>query len=138
MQLNKKKELAARTLGVGKERIMFNLHRLAEIKEAITKQDIRDLLQANAIFAKQIKGRKTRMKVKKRRGPGSIKKKIKGGKREYISVTRRLRFYIRDLRKKNILNSNDYLRLRKEIKSRMFKDKTHLKEAIKNISNGAK
>ena len=43
MNLQKKKELAARTLTIGKDRIMFNTSRLDEIKEAITKQDIKDL-----------------------------------------------------------------------------------------------
>ena len=43
MNLSKKKALAARTLNVGKARILFNVQRLGEIKEAITKQDIRDL-----------------------------------------------------------------------------------------------
>ena len=35
MQLSNKKMLAARTLGVGKERVVFNKERLDEIKEAI-------------------------------------------------------------------------------------------------------
>jgi len=37
MKINNKKELAARTLGIGKSRILFNNSRLSEIKDAITK-----------------------------------------------------------------------------------------------------
>ena len=40
MQLNKKKALAAKTLEVGKDRIIFMNGSLAEIKEAITRKDI--------------------------------------------------------------------------------------------------
>ena len=40
MNLGKKKQLAARTLGVGKSRVHFVNENLNEIKEAITKQDI--------------------------------------------------------------------------------------------------
>ena len=46
MKLEGKKDLVARTLGVGKGRIVFNVQRLEEIKQAITKQDIKDLVQA--------------------------------------------------------------------------------------------
>jgi len=41
MKLDKKKNLAKRVLNVGKERIIFVKERLSEIKEAITKQDIK-------------------------------------------------------------------------------------------------
>ena len=43
MQLSNKKELAAKVLEVGKGRIIFVESALAEIKEAITRQDILDL-----------------------------------------------------------------------------------------------
>ena len=77
MQLNKKKELAARTLKVGKGRIVFNKERLSDIKEAITKQDIRELLRDKAIIITAIQGRRKIVKRKTRRRAGSIKKKVK-------------------------------------------------------------
>ena len=49
MNLEKKKALAAKILHVGKERIVFNSERLAEIKESITRQDIRDLFANKSI-----------------------------------------------------------------------------------------
>ena len=42
-KLDRRKDLASRVLGVGKRRIIFDSSRLSEIKEAITKQDIKDL-----------------------------------------------------------------------------------------------
>ena len=57
MNLKKKKELAARTLKVGKGRIMFVDARLEDIKEALTKQDVRDLKEDGAIVVKEVKGR---------------------------------------------------------------------------------
>ena len=44
MKLDKKKTIAARVLNVGKDRVWFNPERLQEIKEAITRQDIKDLI----------------------------------------------------------------------------------------------
>ena len=58
MNLSKKKSLAVKTLKVGKDRIVFLKPRLDEIKEAITKQDIRELQKEGAIIVKGIKGRK--------------------------------------------------------------------------------
>ena len=55
MNLAKKKSLAARVFGVGKSRVVFAKSRLNEIKEAITKQDIRDLKKDGAITILEIK-----------------------------------------------------------------------------------
>lgn len=46
MKLENKKDLASRALKVGKNRIAFNKSRLTEIKEAITKQDFKDLKES--------------------------------------------------------------------------------------------
>jgi len=57
MNLRAKKQLAANTLGVGKGRIIFVNERLEEIKEAITKQDMRNLQKDGAIIIREVKGR---------------------------------------------------------------------------------
>lgn len=132
MNLKKKKDLAVKVLGVGKERIIFNTQRLDEIKEAITKQDIRDLFDAGAISIKEIKGSKVKKQRKTRRRKGSIRKKVKGTKREYMHLTRNLREYLFQSRRKGEISRETYLKIRKEIKARTFKDKNHLKERIKN------
>ena len=76
MNLRNKKVLAAKTLGVGKNRIYFSGQGFKEIKEAITRQDIKDLYNEKIIKIKPIKGRKKVQKRKRRRGPGKIKKKL--------------------------------------------------------------
>ena len=58
MNLRKKKILAARLLKVGKDRIKFVSERITEIKEAITKQDIRDFVKENIIVVKELRGRR--------------------------------------------------------------------------------
>jgi|SRR3989338_2767765 len=133
MNLEKKKILAARTLKVGKARIVFNTQRLGEIKEAITKQDIRDLFDSKAIFIKEIKGRKKIEKRKSRRRKGSIKKTIKRSKEKYMILARKLRAYLFELRRKELLPRDKYLQLRKQIKAGVFKSKHHLKESIAGV-----
>lgn len=76
MNLRSKKNLAAKTFDVGKKRISIINSRKEEIKEAITKQDIRDLFESGAIIIKDKKGRKKRTKRKSKRGVGKVKKKV--------------------------------------------------------------
>ncbi len=137
MDLTKKRELAARTLGIGVGRVMFNVQRIEDIKEAISKQDIRDLVADKAIFIREIKGRKANTGRKRRRA-GSIRMKPNNRKREYIIVTRKSRAYVGELRKQGKLTSEEFLKLRKEIRSKQFKNKSHLKERIALMKNGGK
>jgi large subunit ribosomal protein L19e len=130
MKLDKKKELAAKTLKVGKGRICFSIENLAEIKEAITKQDIRDLAKQGIIKIKLVKGRKKIKKRKTKRGPGKIKKRIKRRKQEYVKITRKLRGYIKELTKQEKIEKEEYRELRKKIRARTFKSKAQLKEYL--------
>lgn len=135
MKLERKKDLVARTLGVGKDRIAFNVARLNEIKEAITKQDIRDLFASGAIFIKEIKGTKTNVPRNLRRRAGSIKKKVKYGKRDYINRTRKFRDYIQRLKNNDMMPNETYRKLRQEIRASMFKTLAHLKERIEVLKH---
>ena len=81
MQLNKKKELASRVLGIGKKRIIFNKEALEDVKEALTKQDIKDLVKSGSIFVKEVSGTKKQVKRTTRRRAGSIKKNVNTRKR---------------------------------------------------------
>lgn len=129
MNLSKKKELAKRTLGVGKDRIIFLESRLGEIKEAITKQDIRDLKNEGAIAIKDIKGRK-KVKRKKKRSVGNIRKKVNKGKREYVIMTRKLRKYLSGIKEQGKISKKDELEIRNKIRNRIFKSKAHLREYV--------
>jgi len=130
--LANKKALAARTLNVGKKRICFNSANFAEIKEAITKQDIRDLYSEGAIKIKPIKGRRKIKRRKTKRGPGKIKKTVNKRKQIYVKITRKLRAYLKELKKIKVIENALYIELRKKIRMREFKSKAHLKEYLKD------
>ncbi|MEK6855586.1 MAG: 50S ribosomal protein L19e [Nanoarchaeota archaeon] len=133
MNLSKKKALAAETLGVGKGRIIFNTARLDEIKEALTKQDIRDLYVAGAISIREIIGSKKVVPKENRRRAGSIKKKVNKSKEVYMAITRKLRRYIKELLSHEKITKLQYLKLRQEIRAHSFKSKAHLKERLVNL-----
>lgn len=130
MNLKKKKELASRTLRIGKSKIVFLESRKDEIKEAITKQDIRDLKKDGAIVIKEKKGRKKKKKKVKNKGPGKIRKKVNTRKRDYVIMTRRLRSIVAEMKKQKRLSSEDAIEIRKKIRNKKFRSKAHLREHI--------
>ena len=130
MKLNTKKNLAVRTLGVGKGRIVFVKSRLDEIKEAITKADVKQLKEEGAIVIKEVGGRKKVVKRKRKRGPGKIKKKVNKRKQEYVKMTRKLRAHIKPLKEKGKLSREDFLDIRKRIRNRKFSSLKNLKDHI--------
>ena len=133
MNLRSKKQLIGKTLNVGVNRILLDETMLSEIKEAITRQDIRDLKKQGIIKIKEIKGRQTKKKRKTRRKQGSRKKKIVNRKQEYVKITRKLRDYIKNLQDKNDISKEIYQDIRKKIRSRNFRSLAHLREYIKEL-----
>ena len=133
MQLSKKKDLAAKVLKVGKNRIMFVEANLPEIKEAITRMDILDLHKSGAIKIREVSGRKKIVKRKNRRRTGKIKKTVNTRKAEYVIITRKLRAFTRGLVRTGKLDKEANRRIRKEIRARKYKSKRHLKESLEEL-----
>ena len=130
MKLDKKKSLAAKVFKVGKERIVFLEPRLEEIKEAITKEDIRGLKADGAIMIKEIKGRRGKPKKKAKRSMGNVRKKAKDTKREYMAMTRKLRKHVAMLKEKKMLDKDQISDIRNRIRNRYFKSQAQLKDYI--------
>ncbi len=138
MNLRSKKQLAANTFGVGKSRIMFVNERIEEIKEAITKQDMRNLLQDGAIIIKEVKGRSKNVGKKKKRKFSKRRKNVNTRKKDYVILTRKLRKLISDRKKKGEINKEEEKKLRNRIRNKMFKSKAHLKEYMGGIESEKK
>ena len=130
MNLKNKKELARRTLDAGKGRIVFVQSRLEDIKEALTKQDIRDLKDDGAIVIKEAKGRKKVIKRKTRKGPGKVRKKVNTRKQDYAIMTRKLRKYVAEMKKQGRLSPEEIKDIRNKIRNKSFRSKAHLKQHI--------
>ncbi len=129
MKLDKKKILASKALDVGAKRIQFDINRLDEIKEAITRQDIKDLHSSGAIKIKEIKGRRKAVKRKRRR-IGKVKLKVNKRKQEYVKITRKLRAYIKELKSQGKIDNVKFKDLRKSIRNSEFNSKRNLKETL--------
>jgi len=137
-QLNVQKRIAAQILKCSPKRIVFDIDRLTDIKESITKSDLRGLIHDKAIIKQQAKGisksrsgKNIRQKQKgKRRGTGSRKgtrNARDNQKRIWINQIRLLRGVLLNLREKGHLEHKIYRQLYEKAKGGFFRSKRHLK-----------
>ena len=142
MVLKIQKRLAAQILKSSKNNIWLDSNRLDEIKDAITKVDVRSLIKDKAIKAKKIKGisryriRKTQKQKSKgrRSGPGSKKSSVNARiskKRRWINQVRVQRTFLKNLRDKDVIDKHSYRSLYMKSKGGFFRSKRHLKIYMK-------
>ncbi|MEM4640982.1 MAG: 50S ribosomal protein L19e [Candidatus Pacearchaeota archaeon] len=135
--LRSQRRMAAQILKVGINRVWFDPERLQEIKEAVTKQDIIDLIKDKAIKKKPAKGRKKRAHKRRverkrkgrRRGKGKRKKTVKKRKQNYVKKIRKLRRYLKELKK--VLPKEEYRKLKRWVKGGKIREVKELM-AFKN------
>jgi len=134
------RRLAAEVLGVGENRIYIDPSRIDEAASAITKEDVRRLIEEGVISARPIKGtsrvraRLRHLKKRKglRRGEGSRKgSKANMEKRLWIARVRALRKLLKYLRDRKMIDRKTYRKLYRMVKGGVFHSKAHLKAYIK-------
>ncbi|MFC6724766.1 50S ribosomal protein L19e [Halobium palmae] len=120
--LKAQKRMAADVLDVGKNRVWFDPEAQEEVAEAITREDIRDLVDQGTIRAEEASGnsrgrareRNEKRAYGHRKGPGSRKGKSGGrqdSKDEWISRIRAQRARLKELRDDGPLNRTQYREL---------------------------
>ena len=138
MSLKLQKRLAASLLKVGITKIKFDQDRLSEIKDAITKSDIRKLIGKKAIEVKRINEQsryRARLRIiQKRKGRGKGIGTRKGkktarfpAKRAWMNKIRNQRSLLKVLKEKELLTSKVYRDLYKKAKGGFFRSERHLK-----------
>ncbi len=138
MQLNVQRRLASQMLNVGSKRIRFDPTQLNDIKEAITKADIRGLISHGVIIRTPTKGiskgrtRHTQNQKRKglQKGPGSRK----GGtharlpqKKAWMGKVRIQRRFLQELKQKRYINPSTFRDLYYKSKGGYFRSKRHIK-----------
>ena len=127
-KLTLQRRLAAEILKVGKSRIWMDPEKLDDIKNAITRADIKKLISQGAIKATPEKIKKHGKKEKKRKGPGRKKGRIKGSdKRKWIATIRPLRRMLKELRDSGKITPSQYRQLYLLVKGGMFRSRSHLR-----------
>ena len=138
MELRLQKRLAGQVLKTSKKHIRIDPTVVADVKEAITKADIRSLISKGAIIAKPITSisrgriRKNRLqKIKgRRRGQGSRKGKFGARlnkKRTWMNKVRIQRSFLKEIRDKEIINNKSFYDLYSKSKGGFFRSKRHIK-----------
>ena len=138
MKLNNQKRIVADMSGVGLARVKFNTERLEDIKEAITKADLRGLINDHAIIilpkkgTSRVRARKVLKQKRKGRktGPGSRKGKKTArlsGKRLWMNKIRIQRSFAKELRDKQLISLSTYRLVYRRIKGGYFRSKSHIK-----------
>ncbi len=131
-------------LKVGKKKIWLDPDRISEIDEAITKNDIRRLINDGAIKAKPIVGtsrlhaRKLRLQKKKGRRMGQGTRRGKKTARtpektDWMTKIRSLRKELKNLKTKNKITCVEYRNLYRKSGAGVFKDKSYLRLYIKKM-----
>lgn len=138
MKLDNQKRLAAQILKCSEKRIRFDPDRLSDIKEAITKVDIRGLIKDKAIRKMPAigvsRGRARKRLVQRRkgkqRGAGSRKGSRSArlpSKREWINKIRAQRELLNKLKEKKIIDDKLYREFYLKSKGGFFRSRRHIK-----------
>lgn len=141
MELKIQKRLAAEILKCSPKRVVFDNNRLDEIKESITRADLKSLIRDKAIIRKPIQGisrvraRKNILQKRKGRKKGAGSRKGKrtarlSKKEKRIKTIRIQRSFLKTLRDKNAIGKKAYQGLYRKSKGGFFRSKRHIKVYI--------
>lgn len=138
MELKTQRRLAAQVMNCSPSKVRFEESKLVEIKEAITKVDIRTLINQGLITRKpdnttsRSRARKLHeQKVKgKRKGHGSRKGTANSrtpSKDAWLVKVRSQRSLLRDLKEKALVSRETFRNLYLKVKGGFFRNKRHIK-----------
>ncbi len=143
--LRNQRRMAASVLKCGVNRVWIDHDRVDEIAKAVTKDDIRILINGKAIKSRQIQGissgrknyRKEQKDKGRRRGHGSRKGATYARlprKERWIRTIRPIRAYLVTLRDEKKIDGTTYRRYYRKAKGGEFRSKSHLESHL--ISDG--
>lgn len=136
--LNTQKKLAGKLLKCSPKKVRFDHESLNDIKESITKMDLKGLISKNIIVRKPIHS-KSRVRARKklnqkkkglRKGRGSRKGTANARlnrKTEWINRIRKQRNLLKSLRDKELITKTNFRLLSNKAKGGFFRSLKHLK-----------
>ncbi len=147
MDVSAQKRMAAEVLDVGESRVWIDPDNLEDVEGAITKQDIRNLVEAGTIQKKEktgvSRGRARKRDIQKKKGRHSghgSRKGTKGarkpGKEGWKDKIRALRKELKRMRDEEEITRSDYRELYNMASGGFFRNKKHMQIYIqKNIKD---
>ncbi|MCX8179479.1 MAG: 50S ribosomal protein L19e [Candidatus Aenigmarchaeota archaeon] len=132
--LRLQRRLAASILKVGETKIWLDPSRYEDIKNAITRKDIKKLIEKGYIKKRKDKIPFPEKKVRKKQGPGSRKGKLgarKDKKRAWINTIRALRKMLKELKNDGKIDKETFKLAYRLAKAGTFRSRAHLKLYLK-------
>ncbi len=145
--LAKQRRIAAKVLKVGEGRVWIDPESISDVEEAITRADIRDLIEEGVIRKKPKRGvsrgrarvRALKKSLGRRKGHGS-RKGTQGArrskKRQWIIRIRALRRRLKELRAEGVIDKSMYHRLYNKAKGGEIKSVARLEAMIRKEESG--
>ncbi len=138
MHFTVQKRLAAQLLKCSEKRVRFEQEAMQDIKDAITKTDIKSLIKRRAIIEIPARGvsrsraRHNQHQKSKGRRRGFGSRKGRGSAREHpkevwMAKTRLQREFIKSLKEKGLIDSEGFRDLYLKIRGGFFRNKRHIK-----------
>ena len=141
VNLKKKRELIARMLGIGANRVRFEPDKLDDIADSITREDLRSLVKRGTIWTTKVKGTsrgraKIKRAIRKKSGLGPGSKKGKktarmGKKSAYVTKIRSLRHHLKVMKDRNEINRQTYWLTYKKVDGGQVRSVSHLRDIVK-------
>jgi len=139
--LKSQKRMAAEVLDVGENRVWMDPDQMEKIDEAITRKDIRNLIESGAIEKRDVEGsskgrsreKKKQKKKGQRKGHGSRKGQKtarKDSKQEWMEKIRAIRKKLKELKEEGEISNDEYWELYDRAKGGYFRDTKHLENHI--------
>jgi large subunit ribosomal protein L19e len=143
MDLKNQRRMAADIMDVGKDRVWIDPDNQEKVDEAITRQDIRNLIEGGTIQKKDVKGtskgrareKKNQKQKGRRKGQGRRQGKKtarKSSKDKWMENIRAIRKELKEMRDEEEITQEQYRSLYDRAKGGFFRDTKHLKNYVEN------
>jgi large subunit ribosomal protein L19e len=140
VNIRKKRELIARILGVGVNRVRFEPDKLDDVADSITRENMRTLINNGTIWTIKPKGTSTarakaKLAVRRKRGTSTGSKKGKksartGKKQVYVARIRAMRYHLKVLKDRNDITRGIYWSLYRKVNGGQVRSLAHLRELV--------
>ena len=138
MDLKAQKRIAAQVLKCSQKNVVFDTTQLESIKEALTRADMRDLVNSNIVTENKpnaqsrVRARKIAQQKSKglQKGPGSKKAKAKVRSKaheRWLNKVRLERSFIKQLRENGRVTATTYREMYLKVKGNFFRNRRHIK-----------
>ncbi len=138
MRLGNQKRISAGILGVGESKVWLDVEHMSEIKEAITKDDIRNLIRKKVIQRRpELQQSRVRARIRlvqrrkgRQKGVGTRKGKSTSRltkKKAWMNLVRSQRGFIKELKVEGLVSGSTYRNLYSKVKGGYFRNKRHIK-----------